>query len=193
MEAATQTNQNHRELTPSEIKIAIAQIEDRLMRVAKAQKELSKLSDKLSLALEEMESTEPECIAFRESEDEMALAEKEIELREKYEIPQSVFLFEQGMDVSAAGDCKKHISAFVRGKLTENEFLYLQYFFEDVAEADWGLILLEQPFYYYSQPPEEFSHERLMEELRATGTRSRAKRSNLPRLYGRIIIPENFL
>ena len=42
METKTKTDKAYRELTASECKIAIAQIEDRLKRIAKAQKEIIK-------------------------------------------------------------------------------------------------------------------------------------------------------
>ena len=45
METATETNPHNRELTATEIQIAIAQIEDRLMRVAKAQSALGAFYD----------------------------------------------------------------------------------------------------------------------------------------------------
>jgi DNA-binding XRE family transcriptional regulator len=52
METTTEAHQHNRELTTTEIKIAIAQIEDRLMRVAKAQDEVWKLSVNLETEAE---------------------------------------------------------------------------------------------------------------------------------------------
>ena len=166
METATETNQTHRELTATEIQISIAQIQDRLMRVAKAQEELS--------ALEEMD-------------DGNELAEK---IRAKYDIPEGVHLFSLAGQLNRydVKTCKHHIASFVKGKLTEEGILDLIFFFEEIAECDYGWILVERPMGFYSKPSCEDMDDVLL-EIKSIGTRSRLKNTKLPQI-GKVFSPE---
>jgi hypothetical protein len=163
METTTETNQTDRELTSTEIQIAIAQIEDRLMRVAKAQSELAEIA---------------------EGDDEKEFAAK---LRTKYDIPEGIHLFFEGVDAALTKDnakiCKPHLAAFVKGKLTENSFSDLVFFFEECAECDYGWILVERPMGFYDQPSHE-DMDAVIAEMESIGTRSRSKNTKLPRIAG---------
>ena len=163
METTTETHQNNRELTTTEIKIAIAQIEDRLMRVAKAQSELKGIA---------------------EGDDEKEFAAK---LRTKYDIPEGVHLFFGGVGVTLTKNnvktCKPHLAAFVRGKLTEDGISDLMFYFEECAECDYGWILIERPMGFYDQPSDEDIGD-VCREIESIGTRSRSKSTNLPRICG---------
>lgn len=153
-------------LTTTEIKIVIAQIEDRLMRVAKAQDELGAIADE-----EEWDKVK-------------AVVAK---LRIKYKIPEGVHLFFESVDPALTkGDvntCKPHITAFVRGKLTEEAMEDLLFYFEEEAECDYGWILVERPMGFYHQPSTEKMGD-VIRDIKAIGTRSRSKNTKLPRIAG---------
>lgn len=163
MEATTETNQNNRELTATEIQIAIAQIEDRLMRVAKAQSELAEIA---------------------EGVDEKEFAEK---LRTKYDIPEGVHLFFEGVDAALTKrdfkTCKLYLAAFVKGALTDHGISDLLFYFDECSECDYGWILVDRPMGFYNQPSDEDIDE-IEAEIKSIGTRSRAKNTKLPRIAG---------
>ena len=174
METTAKTHQNNRELTPSEIKIAIAQIEDRLMRVAKAQSELSEIA---------------ECDDESDDGNEFLVKVNEFseKLRAKYDIPEGVHLFhpcENGpLTKSDTTTCKPHITAFVRGKMTEQGMSDLLFYFEECAECDYGWVLVERPMGFYGQPRSGDAGE-IIAEIKSIGTRSRSKSTKLPRIAG---------
>jgi hypothetical protein len=170
METATEAHQHNRELTTTEIKIAIAQIEDRLMRVVKAQDEYGKFSD-----------TDEEL----SNED---YKEKEFALRKKYDLPNKVHIFGGEWDEDKCYSkyvniCKKHISAFVKGQLTEETFADLYFFFEEVVECDYGFILIDKPSGFYGAGGEGCDNDEIVKELKVIGCRSKIKNKNLPVLY----------
>lgn len=151
------------------------------MRVAKAQSELSSFAEK------ELKS------GVDWDECRNAMNAKMIELRSKYEIPPGVYLFANEVDGCSLNtrnaDCvKRHINAFVRGKLTPNEFSNLYFYFEECCECDYGWILIGCPLGFYDAktelPPLSESDPDPVEEMRAIGTRSRSKASNLPKIAG---------
>lgn len=141
----------------------ISQIKDRMVRVASAQ-------DDLALILESVENL------GRDSEKEIAA-----NLRTKYEIPEGVHLFSEGLTKAAAKDCKRHIAAFVRGELTEDGMSDLIFYFDELAECDYGWILIERPMGFYSQPT-TFDPDKVRDEIVSIGTRSRSKNTKLPRI-----------
>ena len=163
METTTETNQANRELTKTEIQIVVAQIQDRLMRVAKAQVNF----DDIDL-------------------DEGVRRKKRAAiLRKEYDIPDGVHLFNDCADLALtpidAKKCKPYIMAFVHGKLTKETLDHLLFFFEEDGECDYGWILVERPIGFYDAPSDEDVDE-IMAEIRSIGTRSRAKAKNLPKL-----------
>lgn len=166
METATETYQHNRELTPTEIKIAIAQIEDRLMRVAKAQDEVWKLSENL--------------------ETEAEIDNLKTNLRKKYDIPKEVHLFgdEEGEFKTFLPQAKKHIAAFVRGELDDLTFSDLYFYFEECRECDYPWILIEKPAGFYSSGGAECIIDELLPELKSIGCRSRIKNKRLPKICG---------
>jgi hypothetical protein len=168
METTTEASPSNRELTPTEIKIAIAQIEDRLMRVAKAQSELVKI-----------------CESYNEEEyDEDKI---KANLRKKYDIPESVYLFFEGIDAALTKDnaniCKPHLAAFVKGKLTERGMFDLLMYFEECAECDYGWVMIERPMGFYDAELDNEIDD-ITSEIKSIGTRSRAKNVKLPRIAG---------
>lgn len=117
--------------------------------------------------------------------DEYPEEEKKTQLRKKYDIPEGVHLFMDGVDSalldSDAKSCKPYIVAFVNGKLTGETLYHLLFFFEEVGECDYGWILVERPIGFYDAPSDD-DFEEIMTEIRSIGTRSRAKAKNLPKL-----------
>jgi len=142
------------------------------MRVAKAQQELTEFY--LGVYLGE--------------EDPLESGEKKIKkLREKYEIPDGVFIFERASGGSAFEPCsisnvKPHFSAWVKGKLTSDQCMDIYWYFEEVRQADWGWIMLERPMGYYQLPSDD-DQESIRLEMISIGTRSRSKNSNLQELF----------
>jgi|688.fasta_scaffold927584_1 hypothetical protein len=175
METTTETNQANRELTTTEIKIAIAQIEDRLMRVAKAQSELSEI---------------PECDEECDEGCEFSakIDEFSAKLRVKYEIPELVHLFfpvEDGaLTRSDVTTCKPHLASFVKGKLTENAMSDLIFFFEECAECDYGWILVERPMGFYNDQTTADHIDDVRREIESIGTRSPSKNTKLQKIAG---------
>jgi hypothetical protein len=176
METTTETNQANRELTKTEIQIVIAQVQDRLMRVAKAQTELIK-----DIKLHWLQHP----IDEEGERDEYPEEERKTKLRKKYDIPEGVHLFMDGVDSalldSEAKACKPYIVAFVHGKLTKETLDHLFFFFDEVGECDYGWILVERPIGFYDAVSDE-NFEEIMTEIRSIGTRSRAKTKNLSKL-----------
>lgn len=107
---------------------------------------------------------------------------KENELREKYDIPEAVYLFYQGMESAVtpqeAKGCKPHLSAWVKGKLTADQCVDIYYYFEEMSQADWGWIMLERPLGYYDAPSDD-DPEAIRLEMESIGTRSRSKNNKL--------------
>jgi hypothetical protein len=176
METTTETNQANRELTKTEIQIVVAQIQDRLMRVAKAQRDYIE-----DIELHWLQHPIDEDV----ERDKYPEEEKKNQLRKKYDIPEGVHLFMDGVDSalldSDAKACKPYIVAFVHGKLTKETLDHLLFFFEEDGECDYGWILVERPIGFYDAPSNEDVDE-IMAEIRSIGTRSRAKAKNLPKL-----------
>lgn len=146
------------------------------MRVAKAQTDL-------------IEDIELHCLQPPSDKDgergEYPKEERKTQLRKKYDIPEGVHLFIDGVDSALLGSdakaCKPYIAAFVHGKLTEETAIHLLFFFEEVGECDYGWILVERPIGFYDAPS-DMDLKEIITEIRSIGTRSRAKAKNLPKL-----------
>lgn len=131
------------------------------MRVAKAQDDLWKLSENL--------------------ETEEDIKNLEISVRNKYDIPDSVYLFQdQEQNKLFLPQAKKHISAFVKGQLDNSTFRDLYFFFEEYNECDYSWILIEKPSHFYAQDGVECNIKELLVELKAVGCRSKVKNKKLP-------------
>jgi hypothetical protein len=106
-------------------------------------------------------------------------------LRAKYEIPNGVHLFYEGMESALmqkeAKTCKPHLLAWVKGKLTSDQCDDMYFYFEEMEQADWGWIMLERPLGYYNAPCDD-DQEAIRLEMVSIGTRSRYKNAKLPPL-----------
>lgn len=112
-------------------------------------------------------------------------------LREKYDIPVGVHLFgdaDTGLSTREVSIVKRHINAFVRGKMTDNQFSDLYYFFEEFAECDYGWVLIEKPMFNYCGRNgwegmiDEGHVDLVIDELKSIATRSKTKAGKLPHL-----------
>ena len=179
METKTKTDKADRELTASECKIAIAQIEDRLMRIAKTQKEIIK---KFYPRLEE-EKTDEESDQIMEE-----LHYFKISLREKYNIPNGVHIFDaldgEPLTEHHLQEYRPYIKAFVKGQLTEFQYRNMVFNFEEDHEFDYGWVLIERPLCYYGAPNEgNVDIDEIHKEMFEIGTRSKIKNTKLIPLW----------
>jgi hypothetical protein len=151
-----------KKLTTTEVRIIIAEIEDRMMRVARAQDELSR-------------------IPGNNDWDEFVAS-----LRVKYNIPEGVHLFSgEGEFSENNGDvkcCRSYLNAFVRGRLTKEIMDHLYYYFEEHSECDYGWILIEKPMGFYDQPS-EYDMNEIIDEIKFIGTRSPLKNNKLKPIF----------
>lgn len=155
------------------------------MRIAKAQLELTKYVGMDSDFESEIDLETKDIPEAKINEKWEELIDKKHEyLRIKYEIPECVHIFLYGMGgallPSDLAIFKRHLSAWVKGKLTEYQCKELHFRFEECEEADWGWIMLERPLPYYDLDTENNPIE-VLEEMKSIGTRSK-KKTKLPEL-----------
>lgn len=186
METETKTDKAYRELTASECKIAIAQIEDRLKRIAKAQKEFIK-------------TFYPRLAEYSEDEHDQVMDEVQkmkMTLREKYNIPNGVHIFddtnEEALREHNLQAYGPYIKAFVKGQLTEFQYHMMVFHFEEAYEFDYGWVLIERPLCYYDAPNEEnVDIDEIHKEMFEIGTRSKIKNTKLEGLWPYCGLPTN--
>jgi hypothetical protein len=177
METTTETNQNHRELTKTEIKITLAQIEDRLNRAIKA----ADFCRHHDLESPDFESDEDRDAYYNEGA-------RQVE--DKYEIPYGVSLMvSEAMTVTDIPQFLKFAKWWVQGEMTEEIFDLFCFHYGEVTEVDYFWVLMDQPgFYYLSDWPDhtnEPTHIELKPELKQIGTRSKKKaRMNFKMNFG---------
>mgnify|MGYP003647531041 CR=1 FL=1 len=108
-------------------------------------------------------------------------------LRVKYDIPDGVYLFTEfddtGMIEGQTGIASKYISAFVKGQMTEDAFYHMCFWFEEIAECDYGWILIERPMHFYGEEGVGPSVTEIEKELQTIGCRSQKKCRTLPPLF----------
>jgi len=74
------------------------------------------------------------------------------QVREKYDIPQGVYIFlDESMDLGAIKDksIKDMVKHWVSGTLDENECSEAFFYMEAIEEIDWGWVFMERPINYY--------------------------------------------
>lgn len=154
------------------------------MRIANAQAELTAFCD------------DGECVEYEKlmagvsddaanDESERVINEKRSKIRAKHDIPDGVHLFYEGMESAltppSAKNCKPHLAAWVKGKLTKDQCSDIFFYFEEMEQADWGWIMLERPLGYYDAPSDD-DMDAIRAEMESIGTRSRSKNTKLPPL-----------
>jgi hypothetical protein len=124
--------------------------------------------------------------AQNERSDEIINSLKE-KIRAKYDIPDGVHLFSEGLDAALLKRDAKiimpFIASFVKGKLSEDAMSEMYFFFEECAECDYGWILIEREMGFYNAPSSNDIDDVIL-EIRSIGTRSKAKNKKLPKLAG---------
>lgn len=103
----------------------------------------------------------------------------------KYEIPDGVFIFspcDGPLLTSDIPSLKPWISAFVKGALTSDDMDLLLWFFMEIAECDYGWILIDRPMHFYGGGGACPSCEEIDKEIISIGTRSK-KKVKLPKLF----------
>lgn len=153
------------------------------MRVARAQTEHLAYAD----ALFKEQDAAPDDPALDDGTVDKALKAAMQKLREKYGIPAEVYLF--GCDDAAlirkhVAAVKPYVEAFVRGKLTAVAVAQLLFYFEELAECDYGWILLERPCLFYTPDEVGGALASITMEIVDIGTRSPKKKIGLPPLTG---------
>jgi hypothetical protein len=154
METSTQANSDLRELTKTEIEIAYAQIIDRMTRAIKAANDMLKLQEKQDGWYDE---------DFNQ-------------VREKYDIPQGVYIFmDESMELMSLKDksVKDLVKHWVSGELSDIECTHAIFWMDELDEIDWGWAFMEQPinFYKADKAGEYWSHQEARVEFRKIGTR----------------------
>lgn len=104
-------------------------------------------------------------------------------VRAKYEIPENVYLFFEGLNKQTAKACLRQLSAFVKGTLDDDGIMDLIMYFDECAECDYGWIMIEQAMGFY-QLKSEVKMDETIEEIKTIGTRSRTKNKRLSPLAG---------
>lgn len=176
METKTKTDNTDRELSTSECKIAIAQIEDRLARIIKAQAEFHSKAIKIK------------------GEDRLKKQDQlEAEVLAKFSIPNKVQLFSQPDNVFGSEQLlilKQYISSFVKGKLTEDQFCHMIFYLSECHAYDYGWIFIERTAAFYmaqifgSKENDYWCyHTEIYNEALPIGTRSKSKNNKLKLLF----------
>lgn len=168
METTTEADKNNRELTATEIKITLAQIEDRLIRFVEAAEETQKIWEG---SLEEYPS---------EEDYEKHEAKRKKEIREKYQIPDGVHLMDEcAINYEDIPVFMKFAKWWVKGEMNEESFDLFCYHFCEVVEVDFFWVLMDEPGNYYEigmkkgSSRDDCGFVRLEPELKRIGTRSK--------------------
>jgi hypothetical protein len=97
-------------------------------------------------------------------------------LREKYDIPEGVFIFmDESMELMTLKDkgVKDLVKHWVSGTLSDIECTHAIFWMDELDEIDWGWAFMEQPINFYSidKAGEYWSHQEARVEFRKIGTR----------------------
>ena len=112
-----------------------------------------------------------------EKQDNLERAKNEDQVRVKYDIPDGVFLFP--VEGLLLGDIKKFMKFakwWIEGKMNDEIFSVFHHHYEDVIEVDYVWVLMGVPsFYYDNESLDGDGHDKLIDELKNIGTRSKNK------------------
>jgi hypothetical protein len=167
METTTETSATNRELTATEIKITLAQIEDRLARWIAAATACRDFLDS------EFMPVEKELVqAFKKAEEEA---------RSKNQIPYGVCLFpgDSIVDERDKALFLKLAKWWVKGEMNDESFDLFIFHFSEIVEIDFFWVLMDQPAFFYKSRWKDYAGEptyaELESELKQIGTRSKKK------------------
>jgi len=119
-----------------------------------------------------------------------------ISLREKYNIPNGVHIFDaldgEPLTEHHLQEYGPYIKAFVKGQLTEFQYRNMVFNFEEDHEFDYGWVLIEQPLCNYGAPNEDnVDLDEIYREMFEIGTRSKIKNTKLEPLWPYFKEPTN--
>jgi len=130
METINEPKLATRELTKTEIDIAVAQIADRLMRV-------HQFSNALDQCMEDYNDEDPECPVFRK-------------YRDRFGIPEGVHpMVEERAPRSYLKTVEKLIRKWVRGELSRDSCAMMYLESVEVFEYDISWVFMEEPSFFY--------------------------------------------
>jgi len=181
METTTETNQANRELTSTEIKITLAQIEDRLVRAISAAQEFHEFQTPEITEYENEDEATPEQIKNQQEKDTKASDDAESKIRQKFNIPYGVCLFPQeSANESDIPLFMKMAKWWVKGEMDDESFELFTFHFCEIVEVDYFWILMDQPGFFYAHRWKDRNGEptyaELESELKQIGTRSKKKK-----------------
>lgn len=131
-----------RELTKTEIDIAVAQITDRLTRVIRFAEDINRRNDAVPDDVADDESG-----PFVGYDNPLSWAE----FAAKYDIPEGVHpLFNEALRIDEIKDVSAHIRKWVRGNLSRHDCELLVLYASEWNEYDFGWVFMESPGFYYS-------------------------------------------
>ena len=170
MEATTEASPTNRELTATEIKITLAQIEDRLTRwIAAATACRASYDGEAILAIPD------------EKEFDAAIEKTETEARAKNQSPYGGCLFPRDSIVDERDKALflKLAKWWVKGEMNEESFDLFSFHFSEIVEIDFFWVLMDQPAFFYTSRWKDYAGEptfaELESELKQIGTRSKKK------------------
>jgi hypothetical protein len=124
-----------------------------------------------------------------ETELNEAIVGKIDSVREKYQIPENVYLF-LDHEYSGVGmfppsevfEVMPYVKAFVRGELEDESIDELWFYFEECEECDWIWAFLGEPAGYYDKESTWKSSSEYIDEMKRIGCRSKNKNHKLRKL-----------
>jgi len=131
-----------RELTKTEIDIAVAQIADRLTRVIRFAEDINRHNDAVSDDVADDKSG-----PFVGYHNPSSWAE----FAAKHDIPHGVHpLFDEALRIDEIKDVSAHIRKWVRGNLSRHDCELLVLYASEWNEYDFGWVFMESPGFNYS-------------------------------------------
>lgn len=132
-----------RELTKTEIDIAVAQIVDRLTRVIRFAEDINRANDLIS-----DDDANDDYSGFARYDNPSAWAS----FAAKHDIPDGVHpMFNEALRIEEIKDVSAHIRKWVRGNLSRHDCELLVLYASEWNEYDFGWVFMESPGFNYSK------------------------------------------
>ena len=153
METIDKPEAHSRELTKTEIDIAVAQINDRLVRVVKFAEDINTYNDSIE------DDDSEALVSYQEPSSWSSFAAK-------HDIPDGVHpLFCEAIRMDEIKDVSAHIRKWVRGILSRDDCELLVLYACQWNEYDFGWVFMGTPSFYYTSKKEAHTenHKRFVE------------------------------
>ena len=142
METIHKSEASVRELTKTEIDIAVAQIVDRLTRVIRFAEDINRHNDAVSDDVVDNESGAS--VGYHSPSSWAVFAAK-------YDIPEGVHpMFDEALRIEKIKDVSAYIRKWVRGNLSRHDCELLLLYASEWNEYDFGWVFMESPNFNYS-------------------------------------------